>query len=117
MPAMATTPGFSPPPLTPELREENDALAIAPAALGVLARPWLQRIPRGLSFALVATTALLLMLGMGADLRTAVLLGAATWWRLTPTGLSLLSALRPLAEWAQENRYARLRQMDDTPAP
>lgn len=43
--------------------------------------------------------------------------GAATWWRLTPTGLSLLSALRPLAEWAQENRYARLRQMDDTPAP
>lgn len=48
---------------------------IAPAALGVLARPWLQRIPRGLSFALVATTALLLMLGMGADLRTAILLG------------------------------------------
>lgn len=34
MPAMATTPGVSPPPLTPDLREENDALAIAPAALG-----------------------------------------------------------------------------------
>ena len=33
-PAMATTPGLSPPPLSPDLREENDALAIAPAALG-----------------------------------------------------------------------------------
>jgi DNA-binding HxlR family transcriptional regulator len=43
--------------------------------------------------------------------------GAATWWRLTPRGSSLLGALRPLAEWAQENRYARLRQMDDTSAP
>lgn len=38
----------------------------------------------------------------------------ATWWRLTPTGRSLLSALRPLAEWAQENRHAR--QMGDAPA-
>ncbi|WP_166042270.1 M23 family metallopeptidase [Sphingosinicella sp. YJ22] len=33
-PAMATTPGLSPPPLAPDLREENDALAIAPAAFG-----------------------------------------------------------------------------------
>ncbi len=33
-PAMATTPGLSPPPLTPDLRMENDALAIAPAAFG-----------------------------------------------------------------------------------
>ncbi|HEY0324749.1 MAG TPA: M23 family peptidase, partial [Allosphingosinicella sp.] len=33
-PAMATTPGLSPAPLAPDLREENDALAIAPAALG-----------------------------------------------------------------------------------
>lgn len=31
----------------------------------------------------------------------------ATWYRLTPTGYSLLSALRPLAEWAQEHRYPR----------
>jgi DNA-binding HxlR family transcriptional regulator len=43
--------------------------------------------------------------------------GAATWWRLTPTGTSLLAALRPLAEWAQASRYERLCQMDDTPAP
>jgi DNA-binding HxlR family transcriptional regulator len=43
--------------------------------------------------------------------------GAATWWRLTPTGSSLLGALRPLAEWAQENRYARQRQIDDAAAP
>jgi DNA-binding HxlR family transcriptional regulator len=42
--------------------------------------------------------------------------GAATWWRLTPTGSSLLCALRPLAEWAQVNRYTHVRQMD-TPAP
>jgi DNA-binding HxlR family transcriptional regulator len=42
--------------------------------------------------------------------------GAATWWQLTPRGSSLLVALRPLAEWAQGNRYARVRQMD-TPAP
>lgn len=41
---------------------------------------------------------------------------AATWWKLTATGTSLLRALRPLAEWAQENRYARLRQMGDVPA-
>ncbi|HEY0325082.1 MAG TPA: M23 family metallopeptidase [Allosphingosinicella sp.] len=33
-PAMATTPGLSPPPLPSDLREEADALAIAPAALG-----------------------------------------------------------------------------------
>ncbi len=33
-PAMATTPGLSPPPLTADLRAENDALAIAPTALG-----------------------------------------------------------------------------------
>lgn len=28
----------------------------------------------------------------------------ATWWRLTPTGRSLLRKLRPLAEWAQANQ-------------
>jgi DNA-binding HxlR family transcriptional regulator len=39
-----------------------------------------------------------------------------TWWTLTPTGRSLLSALRPLAEWAQENRHARQRQSGDLPA-
>ncbi|MGH3761024.1 winged helix-turn-helix transcriptional regulator [Actinophytocola sp.] len=40
----------------------------------------------------------------------------ATWYSLTPTGYSLLSALRPLAEWAQENRYSRRRQSGDRPA-
>lgn len=40
----------------------------------------------------------------------------ATWYKLTPTGYSLLTALRPLAEWAQENRYSRRRQNDDRPA-
>jgi DNA-binding HxlR family transcriptional regulator len=39
----------------------------------------------------------------------------ATWYRLTPTGYSLLSALRPLAEWAQEHRYTR-DQSGDRPA-
>lgn len=39
-----------------------------------------------------------------------------TWWSLTPTGRSLLSALRPLAEWAQQNRHARLAQSGDLPA-
>jgi len=39
-----------------------------------------------------------------------------TWWSLTPTGRSLLSALRPLAEWAQQNRHARQRQSGDLPA-
>ncbi|HEX4725968.1 MAG TPA: helix-turn-helix domain-containing protein [Pseudonocardiaceae bacterium] len=28
----------------------------------------------------------------------------ATWYRLTPTGRSLLAAVRPLAEWAQRHR-------------
>jgi DNA-binding HxlR family transcriptional regulator len=40
----------------------------------------------------------------------------ATWWRLTPMGRSLLSALRPLAEWAQKNRDARQGQIGDAPA-
>lgn len=43
----------------------------------------------------------------------------ATFYRLTPMGYSLLSALRPLAEWAQENRYTRRRnsgQSGDRPA-
>ncbi len=40
----------------------------------------------------------------------------ATWYSLTPTGYSLLSALRPLAEWAQENRHSRRRQSGDRPA-
>ncbi|HEY0806678.1 MAG TPA: helix-turn-helix domain-containing protein [Pseudonocardiaceae bacterium] len=29
---------------------------------------------------------------------------SATWYRLTPTGRSLLRAARPLAEWAQHHR-------------
>lgn len=29
---------------------------------------------------------------------------AESWYRLTPLGRSLLRALRPLAEWAQENQ-------------
>lgn len=48
---------------------------IAPALLGVVARPWLQRIPRGLSFTIVAASVLVLMLGMGSNLREAVALG------------------------------------------
>ncbi len=40
----------------------------------------------------------------------------ATWYRLTSTGYSLLSALRPLAEWAQENRYVQRRQSGNPPA-
>jgi DNA-binding HxlR family transcriptional regulator len=40
----------------------------------------------------------------------------ATWWSLTPRGRSLLSALRPLAEWAQQSRHARLTQSGDAPA-
>jgi DNA-binding HxlR family transcriptional regulator len=40
----------------------------------------------------------------------------ATWYRLTSTGYSLLSALRPLAEWAQENRYSRRGQSGNRPA-
>lgn len=48
---------------------------IAPAILGVAARPWLQRIPRAWSFGVVATAVLVLMLGMGSDLRDAVRLG------------------------------------------
>lgn len=47
---------------------------IAPAFVGVLARPWLQQIPRMWSFGVVATSVLVLMLGMGADLRDAVTL-------------------------------------------
>ncbi|GAB3454072.1 winged helix-turn-helix transcriptional regulator [Actinophytocola sediminis] len=31
----------------------------------------------------------------------------ATWYSLTPKGRSLLSAIRPLAEWAQHNRHAQ----------
>jgi len=48
---------------------------IAPALLGVVARPWLQQIPRGLSFTIVAASVLVLMLGMGSDLRDAITLG------------------------------------------
>jgi DNA-binding HxlR family transcriptional regulator len=40
----------------------------------------------------------------------------ATWWRLTPTGRSLLRALRPLAEWAQVNRHTRTGQSGDASA-
>lgn len=40
----------------------------------------------------------------------------ATWYRLTQTGYSLLSALRPLAEWAQENRYIQRRRNQNPPA-
>lgn len=39
----------------------------------------------------------------------------ATWYTLTPTGYSLLAALRQLAEWTQENRYSRQRQNGDRP--
>lgn len=38
-----------------------------------------------------------------------------SWYRLTTKGRSLLSALRPLAEWAQGNRHAR-RASGDRPA-
>lgn len=31
----------------------------------------------------------------------------ATWYSLTPKGRSLLSATRPLAEWAQHNRHTQ----------
>jgi len=48
---------------------------IAPAVLGVAARPWLHRIPSAWSFGIVATAVLVLMLGMGSDLREAVVLG------------------------------------------
>lgn len=48
---------------------------VVPAMVGVVARPWLQRIPRGLGFAIVAASVLVLMLGMGSDLRDAVALG------------------------------------------
>lgn len=48
---------------------------IAPAIVGALARPVLQRIPRGVSFSVVSLSILMLMLGMGADLREAILLG------------------------------------------
>jgi DNA-binding HxlR family transcriptional regulator len=34
----------------------------------------------------------------------------ATWYQLTPTGRSLLRALRPLAEWAQAHPEALRRQ-------
>lgn len=47
---------------------------ILPAFVGVLARPLLRRIPRGLSFSVVATSVLVLMLGMGADLADSVIL-------------------------------------------
>ena len=40
----------------------------------------------------------------------------ATWYTLTPTGYSLLSALRPLAEWAQANRYSGRGQSGNRPA-
>lgn len=48
---------------------------IAPAIIGTLARPWLQRIPRGGSFGIVCMSVLVLMLGMGSDLREAIVLG------------------------------------------
>lgn len=50
---------------------------VVPATLGLLARPWLQRVPRGLSFAVVSASALVVMLGMGATLREAMLDAAA----------------------------------------
>lgn len=48
---------------------------VLPAILGTVARRWLQRVPRSLSFGVVSATVLVLMLGMGSDLREAVLLG------------------------------------------
>lgn len=48
---------------------------IVPAVVGTLAKPWLQRIPRTASFTIVSVSVLVLMLGMGSDLRAAILLG------------------------------------------
>lgn len=48
---------------------------ILPAIVGAIARPWLQRIPRPVSFTIVSVSVLILMLGMGSDLREAILLG------------------------------------------
>lgn len=42
----------------------------------------------------------------------------ATWYSLTPKGRSLLSATRPLAEWAQHNRHTQGYTADrSTPGP
>jgi DNA-binding HxlR family transcriptional regulator len=41
----------------------------------------------------------------------------ATWWRLTPTGRSLLRTLRPLAEWAQATQQAQMTHERDASAP
>lgn len=50
---------------------------IVPAILGTLIRSWLQRIPRAVSFGVISVSVLILMLGMGSDLRDAVQLGLA----------------------------------------
>lgn len=58
---------------------------VLPAILGALGRPWLGRVPRVASFTVVSVSVLVLMLGMGSELRDAfttglqepVLLGAA----------------------------------------
>ena len=88
---------------------------VLPAILGTLCQPWLQRVPRRASFAVVSGCVLVLMLGMGADLRHAVSLGmehpgllwaaltvalgrcvwggALGWWWARGSGLRLESAL------------------------
>lgn len=41
----------------------------------------------------------------------------ATWYSLTPKGRSLLSATRPLAEWAQHNRHTTDYSSDGAASP
>ncbi len=75
---------------------------IAPALLGVVARPWLRRMPRGLSFAIVAASVLVLMLGMGADLRVAITLGLdrpALLWLAAAIGFGRVVWGASLAFW------------------
>lgn len=48
---------------------------VLPAMLGALGRPWLRRVPRGASFTVVSISVLILMLGMGSELRVAFTIG------------------------------------------
>lgn len=78
---------------------------VLPAVLGALGRPWLRRVPRGGSFAVVSVSVLVLMLGMGSELRGAFSVGltepALLWAAATVAfGRSLLGAVLGWA-WAR----------------
>lgn len=61
---------------------------VLPAILGTVGRPWLVRVPRTLSFAVVSVGILVVMLGLGSDFRAAIEVGLDT-----PTFLVLAAAV------------------------